>query len=267
MSYKNKTVLITGASEGIGAQLAKQLAAPSVRLVLAARRQGATEHVAQQCRQLGAEVLVVPTDVCQHEQCRDLIAATVAHFGGLDSLVNNAGVSMHALFKDITDLGTFERLMQVNFFGPMWLTHAALPHLLSNRGQIVGVSSLAGKTGVPGRTVYCASKFALSGFYEALRIELAGSGVDITMVFPGVVDTEIRRNGLNGAGQRAGVSGLKEDQAMSVEQCASEIILAMTQRQREHVMTAKARLGLKIKAFAPGVVDRMAQQALKDVPS
>jgi short-subunit dehydrogenase len=267
MSHENKTIVITGASEGIGAQLALELAQPGVKLVLAARRQEALEKIAQSCIAKGARAAVVPTDVSSEAQCRALIVRTIEEFGSLDVLVNNAGVSMHAKFEEITDLSTFERVMQLNFYGPMWLTHAALPELRRARGLIVGVSSLAGKTGVPGRTVYCASKFALSGFYEALRIELADSGVDITMVFPGVVDTEIRRNGLNAAGQRAGVSGLKEQGAMSVEQCAREIVQAMQSRQREHIMTAKGRFGMKLKAFAPGLVDKMARNALKDTPS
>ena len=150
---------------------------------------------------------------------------------------------MHAMFEQVTDLSAFERLMRVNFFGAMWCTHAALPALKHSRGLIVGVSSLAGKTGVPGRTTYCASKFAMSGFFEALRIELADSGVGVTMIFPGVVATELRRNGLNGSGQRAGVSGLEESGAMSVQRCAAAAIAGMRARRREVVMTTQGRLG------------------------
>jgi short-subunit dehydrogenase len=264
MGFEHKTIVITGASEGIGAELARQLASPHVRLVLAARRQEALQAIAKQCAAKGAQTVAIPTDVSQQGACQALIDQALKACGSIDVLVNNAGISMHAPFEAITDLQTFDRVMLVNFYGPMWLTHAALPELRRTQGLIVGVSSLAGKTGVPGRTTYCASKFALSGFYEALRIELAGSGVDITMVFPGVVDTEIRRNGLNARGERAGVSGLKEEGAMPVEQCAREIVEAMRRRKREHVMTTKARLGLKIKAFFPAVVDRMARNALKD---
>jgi short-subunit dehydrogenase len=127
---------------------------------------------------------------------------------------------------------------------------------------IVGVSSLAGKTGVPARTAYCASKFALGGFFEALRIELSGTGVDVTMIFPGVVATEIRRHGLDAAGRTAGVSGLSEENAMPVDECARQMIDAMRTRRRELVMTRRGRLGLWLKLLAPQAVDRIALAAL-----
>ena len=266
MSYSlnNKVVVITGASEGIGAALARELARLKCRLVLAARRQDALDEAAKDCRTLGGEAITVTCDVTDQAQCEQLIQKTIETFGCLDVLVNNAGVSMHAWFEDITDLSTYERLFKINVMGPIYCTHAALPALKKTGGLIVGVSSLAGKTGVPARTTYCTSKFAMSGFFEALRIELAGSGVDVTMIFPGVVATEIRRNGLNADGQRAGVSGLAEKGAMSVAQCVSEMIDAMKARKREWIMTPKARLGMVVKALAPGVVDAMARAALDD---
>ena len=171
------------------------------------------------------------------QQCERLIAQANERFGGIDVLVNNAGISMHAKFDEITELGTFDKLMAVNFFGAMWCTHAALPALKQSRGLVVGMSSLAGRTGVPGRTAYCASKFAMSGFFEALRIELAQSGVGVTMLFPGVVATEIRRNGLDGSGRRAGKSALDEKGAMSIERCAALAIAGMRARKREVFMT------------------------------
>src|SRR5262249_38280488 len=155
----------------------------------------------------GAQAIAIGTDVTDEAQCRTLVERAVQSFGRIDTLVNNAGVSMHAWFEETTDFSTYERLLRVNFLSCVALTRFALPHLKRARGLIVGVSSMAGKTGVPARTAYCASKFALGGFFEALRIELRGSGVDVTMVFPGVVATEIRRHGLNGAGNSAGVSG------------------------------------------------------------
>lgn len=258
----HQCVIITGASEGIGAALAIELARRHNKLVLAARRREALDVVAQSCRDLGATVWVIPTDVSEQAQCEALIDGAVAAMGGVDVLVNNAGVSMHAWFEDITDLGTFERLFRINTMSAVWLTHRALPVLRKSRGLIVGISSLAGKTGVPARTTYCASKFAMSGFFEALRIELMGSGVDVTMVFPGVVATEIRRNGLNGGGQRAGVSGLAEAGAMSIEQCVAETLSAMDNRVREHIMTSKGRWGMRFKGILPALIDRMARQAL-----
>ncbi|MEG0414491.1 MAG: SDR family oxidoreductase, partial [Comamonas sp.] len=173
-------------------------------------------------------------------QCRALIAQTVQAFGGIDCLINNAGISAHAMLADVSaeHLQWYEQLMRVNLWGSVWCTHAALPHLQASRGRIVAVSSLAGLVGVPGRTAYSASKFAMVGFFEALRAELKPSGVSVTLAYPGVVDTRIRYHGYNAQGQAAGVSGLKEDNAMPVAQCVHLIIRGMHARQREVVMTA-----------------------------
>src|SRR5690606_11221280 len=197
--FSNKTVVLTGASDGIGAEIARRLATEGARLVLAARNEEKLNEVAFRCRKAGADILIVPTDVADRDQCQRLVLQALERFGGIDVLVNNAGISMHAMLDEITELTTFEQVMAVNCFGAMWCTHAALPALKQARGLLVGMSSLAGRTGVPGRTAYCASKFAMSGFFEALRLELSGSGVDVTMIFPGVVATAIRRNGLDGS--------------------------------------------------------------------
>jgi short-subunit dehydrogenase len=262
MQFAGKVIVITGASAGIGAEMARQLARERARLVLAARGAEALRRVRDQCRQLEAEAIDVSTDVSVDADCRSLIDQAVAAFGGIDVLVANAGVSMHARFDEIEDFTTFERLFRINTMGTVWCVRHAYPHLKRSRGLIVGVSSLAGRIGVPARTTYCASKFAQSGFLEALRIEAADHGVDVTVAFPGVVATEIRRRGLNGRGEPAGVSGLAEDKAMPVEQCARLIIDGMRRRQREVVMTAQARVGLWLKLIAPSMIDRMARAAL-----
>lgn len=262
MTFTDRVIVITGASDGIGAELARQLSPERPRLVLAARSMERLEAVAADCRARGAQALAVATDVTDEAQNRALIDRAVGTFGRLDVLINNAGVSMHAWFEDTTDFSTYERLLRVNFLSCVALTRFALPHLKQARGLIVGVSSMAGKTGVPARTAYCASKFALGGFFEALRIELAGSGVGVTMLFPGVVATAIRRHGLNADGTTAGVSGLSEEDAMPVEECARQMIGAMRSRRRELVMTGRGRIGLWLKLLAPQVVDRMALAAL-----
>jgi short-subunit dehydrogenase len=264
-----KTYVITGASDGIGAELARRLAArhgAGASLVLAARQRDKLTEVAAQCHATGADAIVVPTDVTREEDCRALIDTAVRNFGGIDCLVNNAGMSAHALFEDVepADLGWYQDLMTVNLWGSVWCTHAALPHLKATRGQIVAVSSLAGLVGVPGRTAYSATKFAMTGFFEALRTELKPSGVAVTIAYPGVVATEIRRRGFDARGQAAGRSGLKEEQAMSVQECAGLILDGLDDRRREVVMTAKGKLGRLIKLVAPGVVENMALAALAD---
>lgn len=269
MTDSLNTTIITGASDGIGAEMARQLArkhGAKGALVLAARNAELLNAVAQQCTALGAQVLVVPTDVSVEAQCRALVEETVQHFGRVDALINNAGISAQALFSDVKaeDLGWYEQLMRINLWGSLWCTHAALPHLKASRGHIVAVSSLAGLVGVPGRTAYSASKFAMAGFFEALRTELRGAGVSVTTAYPGVVLTNIRSRGLNAAGTAAGSSGLKEDKAMTVEECARLILEGMALRKREVVMTAKGKLGRFLKLLLPGLVEKMALAALKD---
>lgn len=262
-------ILITGASDGIGAEMARQLAQTHgklLQLTLAARNPDNLQAVARECEAHDAQVLVQPTDVSDETQCRALIDAAVQQFGGIDALINNAGISAHALLEEVSaeDLGWYERLMRINLWGSVWCTHAALPHLKTSKGSVVAVSSLAGLIGVPGRTAYSASKFAMTGFFEALRAELRPAGVSVTTAYPGVVATRIRYHGYNARGQAAGVSGLKEDAAMPVEECARLIIDGMSRRQREVVMSGKGKLGRFLKLIAPGLVENMALAALKD---
>jgi len=262
-----RVVVVTGGSDGIGAGIALRLAArdgAGVALVLGARDREKLEQVAGQCAALGAQALAVPTDVADPDQCRRLVDAAVQRFGRIDVLVNNAGRSAHALFEEVPDLGWYEELMRINLWGSVWCTRAALPHLKAARGRIVAVSSLAGLIGVPGRTAYSASKFAMTGFFEALRAELKGAGVSVTIAYPGVVDTRIRYRGFNALGREMGSSGLREEGAMTVEACARLIVDGMEARRREVVMTAKGKLGRLLKVLAPGVVEKMALAALKD---
>jgi short-subunit dehydrogenase len=267
MNFANKVIVITGASDGIGAELARQLARERPRLVLAARNAEKLEGVRAQCRQLGAEAIVVVTDVTVEGDCRRLVDNAVAVFGGIDVLVANAGISMHARFDAIEDFSTFERLFRVNAMGTIWCVRYAYPGLRASKGIVVGVSSLAGRTGVPERTTYCTSKFAQSGFLEALRIEAADDGIAVMVAYPGVVETELRRRGLNGRGEPAGVSGLSEEEAMPVEECARLIIDGIRRRRREVVMTLRGRVGLWLKLIAPGLIDRVARAALARPPT
>jgi NAD(P)-dependent dehydrogenase (short-subunit alcohol dehydrogenase family) len=265
MRFQHKTIVITGASDGIGKALALALAQENAYLVLAARRLPELQAVADACIALGAQAIAVPCDVAVRADCTALMAKAQAQFGGIDVLVNNAGVSMHGWFEDITDTAVYEKLFQINVMGAIDCTHAALPALKASKGLIVGVSSLAGKTGVPARTTYCMSKFAMNGFFEALRIELVDDGVAVCMVQPGVVATDIRRNGWNAKGERAGSAGLSEEKAMPLDTCTALIMNAMRSRQRELIMGAQGKLGLWLKPFFPGFIDTMARRALSKV--
>jgi short-subunit dehydrogenase len=261
--FSNNVVIITGASAGIGHHLALQLADQGARIVLAARTATKLEGTAEQCRQRGAQVLVVPTDVGQQFQCENLIEKSLKEYGSIDTLINNAGISMWARFEDIKDLSLMEQIMRVNYFGSMYCTYYALPYLKKSRGRIVGISSLTGKAGVPTRTGYAASKHAMAGFFDSLRIELADYGVSVTMIYPGFVATQVRKRAYGADGIPLEKSPLRETEVMTAESCAGLILNAVAQRKRELVMTRRGRLGLWLKLIAPRLVDRMASEAIK----
>jgi short-subunit dehydrogenase len=261
--FADNVVVVTGASDGIGRELALQLAAQGAWLALAARSAQKLDEVAAECRARGGRALAVPTDVAVEAQCRALIDRTVAEYGRVDTLVNNAGVSMWARFDQVTDLAPFAEMMQVNYMGSVYCTHAALPHLKQSRGRIVGVSSLTGRAGVPTRSGYAASKHAMAGFFDSLRIELADDGVSVTMVYPGFVSTGIRQRAYGPDGQPLRSSPVREAEVMTPEECARQIVAAMAARRRELVMTARGKVGQWIKLVAPGLVDRIAKKAIE----
>jgi short-subunit dehydrogenase len=260
--YRGKTVVITGASQGIGKALALALASQKPQLVLAARDEAALAEVAAACRARGAETLVVPTDVTRPADCERLVAAGVERFGALDALVNNAGASMWARFDEVRDLSVYEGLMRVNYLSCVYLTHAALPHLAKSRGQIVAVASLAGLTGVPTRSGYAASKHAVFGFFDSLRIELAQTGVAVTVVAPDFVLSEIHRRSIGPDGRPLGSSPMQEAKIMTAEECAERILAAMTGRRRLAILSWRGRIGRFVRLVAPGLIDRVAARAV-----
>ena len=259
---RGDVVLITGASAGIGEALALQLAARGVRLALAARTAADLDRVADACRALGADALAVPTDVADEAACRAFVAQAAAHFGRVDALVNNAGISMWARVDELESLDGLRRIMDVNYFGAVSCTHAALPHLKESRGRIVNVNSLTGRTGVPTRSGYAASKHAMAGFFDSLRIELAGTGVTVTTAFPGFVSTGVRRHAVGPDGRPLGTSPVQEDTVMTPETCARIILKAADARRREVVMTARGKIGVWARLVVPGLVDRLAARAI-----
>lgn len=263
-AYTEKVVAITGASQGIGRALSLRLARQRAFLALAARDREALESVADECRALGARALAVPTDVTRESDCRKLAETVVGEWGRLDALVNNAGASMIARFDEVEDLSLFERLMRINYLGSVYPTYFALPHLKKSKGQIVAMSSLAGLTGVPTRTGYAASKHAVFGFFDSLRIELRGTGVDVTVVAPYFVRSEIHRRSAGPDGEPIGTSPMQESKIMTADKCAAAIVRAMTQRRRTLVMTVKGRLGRFVRLVAPGYIDDLAERAVRE---
>lgn len=262
--FRDNVVVLTGASAGIGRELARQLAGQGAHLVLAARDPAKLEETAADCRARGARALAVPTDVSDEGQCRALIERAAAEHGRIDTLVNNAGIGMWARFDEMRDLAPFERIMRVNYLGSVYPTYYALPHLKASRGRIVAVNSLTGLTGVPTRSGYAASKHAMAGFFDSIRIELEDSGVTVTQVFPGFVATEIRERafGPDGRPLGEGNSPVREREVMSAEECARQIIAAAAKRKRDLIMTLRGKVGAKIKLVSPGMVDRIARKAI-----
>ncbi|MBP6772271.1 MAG: SDR family oxidoreductase [Gemmatimonadaceae bacterium] len=263
-TFRGQVVLVTGASSGIGAELARQCAAAGAHVALAARDGARLAQVAADCRTRGGDALVLTGDVSIEADCKRLIDETVAHYGRLDTLINNAGLGASGRFDDITDLSIFETLMRVNFLGSVWCTAYALPHLKESRGRIVAISSLTGLTGVPKRTAYAATKHAMAGFFDSLRIELDGTGVSVTVVYPGFVFSEINQRALQPNGQPFGERAYlrKKGETMETDECCRQILVATAARQRDLVMTFRGKIGRLLKLISPSIVDGIARRAI-----
>jgi len=263
-TFRGQVVLVTGASSGIGAELARQCAAAGAHVALAARDGARLAQVAADCRTRGGDALVLTGDVSIEADCKRLIDETVAHYGRLDTLINNAGLGASGRFDDITDLSIFETLMRVNFLGSVWCTAYALPHLKESRGRIVAISSLTGLTGVPKRTAYAATKHAMAGFFDSLRIELDGTGVSVTVVYPGFVFSEINQRALQPNGQPFGERAYlrKKGETMETDECCRQILAATAARQRDLVMTFRGKIGRLLKLISPSIVDGIARRAI-----
>jgi NAD(P)-dependent dehydrogenase (short-subunit alcohol dehydrogenase family) len=263
-ALKGRVVVVTGASEGIGRALCKALAPHRPKLVLAARTRERLDSLAAECTGLGAEALVVPTDVTDEDACRQLVEAAVERFGGIDVLVNNAGGTMWTRLDEVEDVSIFERLMRLNYLGSVYPTYYALPHLKRSQGRIVAVASMAGLIGVPTRTGYSAAKHAVIGFFDSLRVEMADAGVSVTLVCPDFVVSEIHKRALGADGKPLGANPMAESKIMTAEECARRMIGAIERRERLLVTSGRGRLARWMKLIAPGRVDRMAAAAIRE---
>ncbi|MGH8495010.1 MAG: SDR family oxidoreductase [Gammaproteobacteria bacterium] len=262
-TFTNQVIIVTGASEGIGRALSLALAPQRPRLVLAARNEERLASLAAECGAKGAETLVVRADLTDEMRCRQLIQRAVERFGRIDVLVNNAGRTLWTTVEDAHDTNVFEQVMRLNYLSSVWCTCNALPYLKQSRGRIVAVSSVAGLTGVPTRSGYSASKHAMFGFFDSLRIELEGSGVSVTIIAPDFVRTEIHKRALGPDGRPLGRSPLENRRIMSAEECAGLIIEAMEKRKRLQFTSWRGRAGRWLKLLAPGLIDRIASRAIE----
>lgn len=262
--FKDKVVVVTGASSGIGLAVCREFAKNKSRLVLAARSE---EKLAEIARELTSqtEVIYVKTDVSVEDDCRKLMEAAVNHFGRIDILVNNAGISMRALFKDL-DLDVIRKLMDVNFWGTVYCTKYALPHLLEAKGSVVGVISTAGYKGLPARTGYSASKFAINGFLDTLRVENLYNGLHVLVFAPGFTSSNIRKTALLANGAEQGDTPRDEGKMMSAERVARIMLRNIRLHRRRATLTATSKLLLVLIRIFPGLTDRLEYKYMASEP-
>jgi short-subunit dehydrogenase len=253
MSFQNKIIVITGASSGIGKALALGFLTQGAKVALCARNLGKLQEAFSDID--NNNLLLVAADVSQENDCKDFVQAVLEKWGAIDALINNAGISMRALFEEV-ELDVLRNLMDINFWGTVYMSKYALPSILKSKGIITGISSIAGYRGLPARTGYSSSKFAMQGFLESLRTEMLHTGVHVMWVSPGFTASNIRNTALSASGDAQKETPLAEDKLMSAEECAERIIKAMTQRKRTVVMTTQGKLAVWLNKWIPSFVDK-----------
>lgn len=252
-------MIVTGASSGIGEACAKAFSKAGARVVLAARNQTELERVG---KSLVGDYLAVPCDITREDDCQALVNKTIDHFSQLDILVNNAGISMRARFMDCK-MEVLEQVMQTNFWGAVYCSKYALPHLLKTRGSIAVISTTAGFVGLPGRTAYSASKFALHGFFDTLRSEHLDDGLHVSMIFPGFTASNIRKNALNGDGKKQGNSPRDEDSMISAETVADGVLYSISARKRQVLIGGQSKLIWWLRMFFPAWLEGAIHRRMK----
>lgn len=255
--FRNKVVAITGGSSGIGKALIERLLPLGAKVATCARNQGKLYDL--QLRHSTAPLHCIVADVSNYNDCKLFIDSTIKQFGGIDILINNAGISMRALLKE-ADIDVFKKVMDINFFGTVYCTKLALDSLIERKGTIVGISSIAGYRGLPGRSGYSASKFALNGWLEAIRTELLDDDVNVMWISPGYTRSNIRNAALNNKSEAQGESPIDEAELMSPEKCAEHIIDAIEKKKRNLVLTFKGKQTVFVNKFFPAWADKLTQK-------
>ena len=258
-------VVITGGSSGIGRALVLKYAKEGYTVVFTGRNEERIEEVKERLRELEATFLALRLDVSSMSDNEKLIQATMDRFGRIDVLICNAGISMRALFEE-AELKVFEKVMDVNFRGALYPTKYALPHLIASKGTIIGISSINGWRGTPARTAYTASKYAMQGFFEALRTEVMQKGVHVLVACPGFTGTNIRKRALSANGIPQSESPYDEDKLMRAEEVAEHIFVAMKRKKRDLILTTQGRFAVFLNKWFPRVMDRVVYRVMAREP-
>jgi dehydrogenase/reductase SDR family member 7B len=265
---KNKVVIITGASSGIGKALAFAFGKEGAKIVITGRNQEPLFDVSEALINLGIDNMPIVSDVSIEADNANVINKTIKKYGKIDVLINNAGISMRSMFEDC-DIDVIKKVMDINFYGTVYATKYALPYIKATKGSIVGVSSIAGYRGLPVRTGYSASKFAMNGFLEALRTELLHTGVHVLTACPGFTESNIRVASLGSDGNSKGESMRDEGNMMSSEEVAQHILKAVKNRDRDMVLTLQGKMVVFLNKWLPKLTDKLTYNALakeKDSP-
>ncbi len=255
--FKNKVVAITGGSEGIGKALVDALIPLGAKIATCGRNQDKLYNLQVQYSNHLLHTIVA--DVSRYDDCRNFINSTIETYGGIDILINNAGISMRALLKD-ADVDVIKKVMDINFFGTVYCTKLALESIIERKGTIVGISSVAGYRGLPGRSGYSASKFAVNGWLEAIRTELLDTGVNVMWICPGFTRSNIRNVALNSTGNAQGESPLNERDLMSSQACAVHIIKAIEKRKRSVILSISGKLTVFANKLFPSITDKFVKK-------
>jgi dehydrogenase/reductase SDR family protein 7B len=258
---KDKVVVITGGSSGIGKALAEVFGKNGSKVLITGRNKSELDKAVAVLSQKGITIVGFAADASIEQDNKRMADEALKHFGKIDILINNAGITMRALFEEL-DMSVVKKVMDINFYGALYATHACLPEIIKNKGSVIGISSIAGFRGLPGRAGYSASKFALNGFLEVLRTEMLYRGVHVLTACPGFTSSNIRNRALMKDGSVQFESPRDEDKMMTAEECASHIYGATVKRNNFLILTTQGKLAVWVNKLFPSLADKLVYKAM-----